>query len=62
MNFFILSDVLARTWFLLGGWEELGPTKIYEVLFWRVLMVEVPCTSFFFSFLFFFFFFFSHKF
>ena len=36
---------MVLTW----GWEELGTTRIYEVIFWRVLIIEVPCTSFFFA-------------
>ena len=34
MSFFVLLDVLAHVWLKLGGWVELGPTRIYEVIFW----------------------------
>ena len=34
MSFFVLTDVLARTWLKLGGWVELAPTRIYEVILW----------------------------
>ena len=29
------------------GWVELGPTKIYDVMFWRVLIIGVPHSNFF---------------
>ena len=41
-SFLVLLDVLARTRLKLGGWVELGPNRIYELYFWRVLMVGVP--------------------
>ena len=49
-RFFFSSDVLGCTWLTLSGWVELGPTKIYEVIFWRVLMhvmIGILCTRFF---------------
>ena len=42
MSFFVFLDVLGRIQLKLGGWMELGPTKIYEDIFWQVLMVGVP--------------------
>ena len=30
-SFLVLSDVLTRTGLKLGGWMDLGPTRIYEV-------------------------------
>ena len=48
MSFFVLfSNVVARTRLKVGGCEELGPTRIFEVI-GTVFMIEVPCKSFFF--------------
>ena len=58
MSFFVLSGVLACTWLKLGGCKELGPASISEVIFSRVLMMEVPCKRVFF-FVFFFVLFFA---
>ena len=45
--------MLDCTQLMLSGWVECGPTKIYDVIFWKVLIVGVPCTSLFSIFFFF---------
>ena len=47
MIFFVFYLVVGHMWLTCGSNSVGGLTKIYEVVFWRVLMIRVPCTSFF---------------